>query len=101
MDGTDSIKLKITIAGRFYPLIVKREEEQHVRNAANGLDGMIKKMKDEYSISDIQDVLSMCALQLMLKKENFEQKGSDEINFIASKIEKLSAQIKTVLNKDK
>jgi cell division protein ZapA (FtsZ GTPase activity inhibitor) len=102
MDGTaDSIKLKITIAGRFYPLIIKREEEQHVRNVANRLDGMIKKMKDEYSISDIQDVLSMCALQLMLKKENFEQKESEEIHFVATRIDMLSDKIKNVLNKNK
>ena len=97
MEETDAIKLKLTIAGRFYPLIVKREEEQYVRNAARMLDGMIKKMKEEYSISDIQDILSMCALQLMLKKEDFQNKESEELTQFASKVDYLSNQIKNHL----
>jgi cell division protein ZapA (FtsZ GTPase activity inhibitor) len=70
-----------------------------VRNAASLLDGMIKKMRDEYSISDIQDILSMCALQLMLKKEDFQKKESLETTQFDSRIGKLSNQIKTLLEK--
>ncbi len=97
MDETDTIKVKIVIAGRFYPLIVKREEEQDVRNAAKVLDEMVQRMREEYAISDIQDILSMCSLQLMLKKEDFQKNESLSAIQYASKIKKLSTQIKTLL----
>lgn len=63
------IKVKISVAGRMYPLTIERSEEESVRRAGKKLNEMIKQFEKNYEIEDKQDVLSMCALMLSSKLE--------------------------------
>ena len=56
--------IKIVLAGRTYPLTVAQGEEEIVRKAVKEIDEMLKKFEKQYAVSDKQDVLAMCSLQL-------------------------------------
>lgn len=60
----EALKIKVTIAGRIYPIRVKSEqEEEGVRSAAQKINNLVTKFEKNYAVSDKQDVLAMCALQ--------------------------------------
>jgi cell division protein ZapA (FtsZ GTPase activity inhibitor) len=49
---------------RPYPLLVKAEEEEAVRNAAKLINDRIKTYKDRFSVQDDLDLVIMCCLEL-------------------------------------
>lgn len=49
---------------RPYPLLVKSEEEEAVRNAAKLINDRIKAYKDRFSVQDDLDLVIMCCLEL-------------------------------------
>lgn len=58
------LSIKLTIAGRTYPLTIKREEEEMIRKAAKSIDDQVNKFGANYAVKDKQDLLAMTALQL-------------------------------------
>lgn len=63
----DKIALKIIIAGRTYPLTIKKEEESAIRSAADRINSNIQKLQGSYAVKDMQDLLAMTALQIAIK----------------------------------
>lgn len=61
MDQT--LKIKVNIAQRVYPLTIRREEEERVRKAVAAINEAVKRFEERYAVSDKQDVLAMCTLQ--------------------------------------
>lgn len=59
------VSLKIVIAGRTYPLSVKKEDEQLVLQAAKEINDKVKEFEQNYSVRDKQDLLAMSALNLL------------------------------------
>ena len=51
----DIIKIKITVAGRNYPLKVTPAEEEFVRQAVRFIEKRISEVEKLYNIKDIQD----------------------------------------------
>lgn len=66
----DKISLKIIIAGRTYPLTIKKEEENAIRNAADRINSNIKKLQGSYAVKDMQDLLAMTALQIAVQQQS-------------------------------
>ena len=66
---SETLKIKVTIAGRTYPLTIKREEEEQIRTAVKTINDAVARFEERYAVQDKQDVLSMCALQLASKAE--------------------------------
>jgi len=64
--------IKVTIAGRIYPISVKPEEEEMVRTAAKNVDDSVKNLLENYAVKDKQDLLAMTALQLSTKLEEVD-----------------------------
>ena len=64
----EKISLKVIIAGRTYPLTIKKEEENAILAAAEKINFNIKKLQGSYAVKDMQDLLAMTALQLALPK---------------------------------
>jgi cell division protein ZapA (FtsZ GTPase activity inhibitor) len=58
---------------RPYPLLVKSEEEESVRNAAKLINDRIKAYKDRFSVQDDLDLVIMCCLELAT--DNLNQAG--------------------------
>ncbi|SNR33766.1 cell division protein ZapA [Lutibacter flavus] len=96
----ESLKIKVTIAGRVYPLNVKNEnEEEGMRKAANKINDLVSKFEQNYAVSDKQDVLSMCALQFAsLIEINAINKEEDLIE-VSEKLNKLNVLIDEHLKK--
>jgi len=74
------LSIKVTIAGRSYPLTIEREEEENVRRAAKEINNAVEALQNNYAVQDKQDLLAMVALEMstkvLNKPENIE---SDEI----------------------
>lgn len=77
------VSLKVAIAGRIYPLSVKKEDEAAVLEAAQQINDKIKEFEKLYSVRDKQDLIAMSALNLLAtlkQKPQQEPELEDEIN---------------------
>jgi cell division protein ZapA len=64
----EKVSLKVIIAGRTYPLTIKKDEESSILAAAEKINSNIKKLQGSYAVKDMQDLLAMTTLQLALQK---------------------------------
>jgi len=85
---SNSLKIKLSIADRVYPLTIDPEQEEGLRMATKKIEEMIKRFEKSYAVRDKQDVLAMCALQFATQ---VEQKGIDKVNDQEHIEEKLEA----------
>jgi len=84
----DTLKIKLSIANRVYPLTIAPSQEEGLRLAAKKIEAMIKQFEQSYSVRDKQDVLAMCALQFA---SQLEQKALDK-EYVSEHVEeKLNA----------
>jgi hypothetical protein len=60
--------LKVTIAGRAYPLTVKASEEPQIREAEKQIEESVALFQQNYAVKDKQDLLAMAALQLASRR---------------------------------
>ena len=85
----DKLKIKISIAGRIYPLSINRDEEEGIRRASVEIEQILKQLESNYAVKDKQDLLAMCALQLSSRIENIKGENlidSKEINSIVDSV---------------
>jgi cell division protein ZapA len=75
----EKLSIKINIAERYYPLKIERNEEEKIRKAAKIINDTIYQYKNKYGVGDkdIQDFLSMVALQYATKAVDNENKCDD------------------------
>jgi cell division protein ZapA len=71
------VSLKVLIAGRTYPIIVKQEEEKKVLEMAKTINDKIKEFEQNYSVRDKQDLLAMCALNLLTSQQTTSHKSQE------------------------
>ncbi|NQW40550.1 MAG: cell division protein ZapA [Cryomorphaceae bacterium] len=62
--STDTIRIKVAIGGRTYPLTIPRNEEEQVRKAVALLQTTVGRFEERYAVGDKQDALAMAALQM-------------------------------------
>lgn len=67
------VSLKITIAGRIYPLNVPISDEEKVTKAAADINKAIELLRKNYAVNDNQDLIAMSALQLLAKASSEAQ----------------------------
>ena len=89
--------IKIVLAGRTYPLTVAQGEEEIVRKAVKEIDEMLKKFEKQYAVSDKQDVLAMCSLQLATQLLTLKQQSLNQEQNIESKINKLNSKLTEII----
>jgi len=95
----EKVSLKVVIAGRTYPLTIKSEEEDAIRNAAERINSNIVKLQSSYAVKDMQDLLAMTTLQIALQKtEAVDQTSKVEIPTFEHELNTLIAKIDTALN---
>ena len=86
-----SLSIKVTIAGRTYPLTIDREEEEVIRKAAAEINKNIDSLKNNYAVKDVQDLLAMTALQFATK--NVENLNSLEYDKLSDAIINLNQEL--------
>jgi len=95
----DKLKIKVSIAGRVYPLTIKREEEENIRKAAAKIEAIVKQFESNYAVKDKQDLLAMCALQLSSKVETGEGKTLVDTSSLDNQIDSIEADITALLHR--
>ncbi len=95
----DKLKIKVSIAGRVYPLTIKREEEENIRKAAAKIEAIVKQFESNYAVKDKQDLLAMCALQLSSKVEVEEGKTLVDTSSLDNQIDSIEADITALLQR--
>ncbi|MBD3638443.1 MAG: cell division protein ZapA [Crocinitomicaceae bacterium] len=95
----DKIPLKIIIAGRTYPLTIKKEEEAVIKAAADRINSNIKKLQGSYAVKDMQDLLAMTALQLAVQMQSGGSSSSPSVNQpdLSDDIKKIIEKLDTAL----
>ena len=91
---SETLKIKVTIAGRTYHLTIKREEEEQIRSAVKTINDAVVRFEERYAVQDKQDVLSMCALQLASRAELALQQSQD----VQSQASKALAEVEVALD---
>jgi cell division protein ZapA len=69
--------IKLQIAGRLYPLVIDRKDEEKVRKAAMVINEKVGQYQQRYRDKDGQDFLAMAAFQFVLKLIELEEKSND------------------------
>lgn len=82
----ESLKIKISIADRVYPLTIHSAQEEGLRAAAKQIEEMIRKFEENYAVRDKQDVLAMCALQFAARVEQKKIDSSQDNEEIQERI---------------
>lgn len=62
------LAIRIRIADRDYPMKVKQEDEERVREAGRLINEKIKSYKEEFGIEDKADLLAMVAFDCLVDK---------------------------------
>ncbi len=75
----DTLKIKVNIANRSYPLTIKRQEEERIRKAVKQINESVKRFEERYAVQDKQDVLAMCALQLASQVEKLRGQHHEQV----------------------
>ncbi len=91
----NEITVNISIADRFYRLIVSREEEERVRKAAAVINDRLKAYGKEYAYKDRQDLLAMTALQYATSTLLFESEVEFKNNHLEKKLLELDVLLET------
>ena len=89
------LHIKLQIAGRYYPLIIEREDEEKFRQAAKLIDDKVTQYQQRYKDKDGQDFLAMAGLQFVLKLMALEERADDSpvIDAIKEMIEELDVYL--------
>jgi len=89
-----SLSIKVNIGGRIYPLTIARNEEEQIRKAAADINKNIDKLKENYAVKDIQDLLAMTALQYADKSVG--ENDSVEFEKLTEAIIKLNEELNSI-----
>ncbi|MFI5222477.1 MAG: cell division protein ZapA, partial [Bacteroidia bacterium] len=58
----DKLSIKVSIAGRIYPVTIERTEEENVRKAVKTINERVSDYEKNFDIKDRQDLLAMSSL---------------------------------------
>lgn len=86
----NDLSIKIKIADREYPMKVKPEDEERVRNAGKNINERIRTYREKFGIDDKQDLLSMVAFDCLVDKMEMEESSENTDEGILEKINQLN-----------
>ncbi len=96
--STDSIRIKVAIGGRTYPLTIPRHEEEQVRKAVALLQTTVGRFEERYAVGDKQDALAMAALQMANQVASLQSAPSNELDAKEDlRLKQIQAQLDAVL----
>ena len=96
--STDSIRIKVAIGGRTYPLTIPRHEEEQVRNAVALLQATVGRFEERYAVGDKQDALAMAALQMANQVASLQSTPAAALGYQEDlRLKQIQAQLDAVL----
>ena len=94
---SDYIKIKLNIGDRLYPLTIERSQEVFFRDAVKKIESSLKKLEENYSVKDKQDLLAMACIQFEAKLQQNVSNNSVTDNEIDEKITKMIDSIDNII----
>ncbi len=91
----EKLSIKINVADRYYPLKIAVVDEERIRSAAKRINEKIMQYHQRYANRDIQDALSMAALQYVMKLMEYEE--ATDMSPIIEDIKQLDKQLEDYL----
>jgi len=90
----DMLSIKVQIAERFYPLKIKRQDEEKIRKASKLINDKVLQYKQRYTDKDTQDFMAMAALQFVINLIDCEQQQNvvsleEELGDLSSELDEL------------
>ena len=86
----DNLSIKIKIADREYPMKVKPEDEEKVRNAGKLISEKLRSYREQFGIDDKQDLLAMVAFDCVVDKLEMEKQEKEMDDSVILKINQLN-----------
>jgi cell division protein ZapA len=88
------LSIKVQVAERFYPLKIKRQDEEKIRKAARLINDKVLQYKQRYTDKDTQDFMAMAALQFVINLLDCEQQQNvvsleKELGVLSSELDEL------------
>ncbi|MCC8186041.1 MAG: cell division protein ZapA [Bacteroides sp.] len=93
----DQIKINLQIADAYYPLTIKREDEEMVREAAKQVNIRLNAYREHYKTLDTDKILAMVAYQFSLERLQLQDKNDTEP--YTAKIEELTKELEQYIRK--
>jgi len=85
----DKVKIKVSVAGRIYPLRVTPGEEEFVRKAVDFIEERMQILEKKYAIKDIQDLQALLLIELASELFYLKDKNKQDHQLIVDKIDEL------------
>ena len=92
------LSIKVQIAERFYPLKIKRQDEEKIRQAARLINDKVLQYKQRYTDKDTQDFMAMAALQFVINLIDCEQQQN--VVSLAEELGSLSSELDELLKEE-
>jgi cell division protein ZapA len=96
----DKLSIKVSIAGRIYPVTIERSEEENVRKAVKAINEKVSDYEKNFEIKDRQDLLAMASLNFASKSVELEHNSHKDEKSILERLEKADKLISAELVKE-
>lgn len=94
----EKFSIKISIAERYYPLMIDRKDEERIRKAAKIINDKVTQYKTKYTDKDDQDFLAMTTLQYVTRFLENEEKIDD--SEVVEGVKELTRNLSLYLDKE-
>ena len=94
----DKIKIHLLMAGTAYPLTIRREDEETVREAARQVNVRLKQYRDYYPEASTEQLLGMVAYQFAM--ENLQMNRRNDTAPYTEKLKELTGLLEAYFKED-
>ncbi len=91
------LSLRLKIANKEYPLKVKSEQEENVREAAHWVNERIRTFRNKFSIEEKEDLLAMVAFDCAMS--GLKDKKGESNEEVLNKVRSLNQMVQEALIK--
>ena len=96
----EQLSIKVSIAGRIYPLTIERSEEENVRKAVKNINEKVNDFEKNFNIKDRQDLLAMSSIFFASQATEINHNSSKEEKTILERLAKIEKVVSAELAKD-
>ena len=96
----DQLSIKVTIAGRIYPLTIERLEEENVRKAVKLINEKVSEYQRSFNDKDTQDFLVMTCLPYVTQSLELQRTIQRDDKSVLDRLEKIDKAISAELVKE-
>lgn len=93
----DKLSINIKIENRNYPMKINTEDEEDLRLAGKLINDKIKMFRSHFNRSDLQDLLSMIAIEVVSENIKLKNRLATEQDSINKQLEHLDKKLSNYL----